>query len=251
MIRYQEVKESNLHNDNECQISSETEMAKSRRTVLSRELRADRRKRIADYVKENQCDAKTASKHFGVSIATVKVSCKEHRVELISKTTGRRPVKPKTFEILGDLIIGKESMVEIAERYGISKQAVDSIRKRAEPTIRACNRVCKNQHLEDIDQFKIAFELLRGEYSVAGIAEELNVPKKMVQRVKKRLDETGIEDLFREHGRKALHVSGGTTLRIAKLLQDGMNVSDVAEITDTTTESIRQVQTRAKKAGLL
>ncbi len=223
-------------------------MAKN--AVMNREERAKRRKTISEYVKKKNCDVTTAAKHFKVSESTIKVACKEYKVEL-SKGTGKRSVIPKTFDILADLIMGKENMTEIAERYGISKQAVDSIKKRAYPSLRAARLKAEQKKFEDVDEFGIAYDLLKGDYTVSGIAEKHGISQKVVRQVKQAVIKAGLIDLFREHGRKALNVSGQSSFRIAKLLNDGLPVSEVADITATTQESIRQVQHRAKKAGLL
>lgn len=99
---------------------------------MTHEERAARRKQIAEYVRErlhehDPCGG--AAQAFGVGLHTVYNACDEHGVPRPKKTgnTGGEIKRPGTLAIIARLCIGDETLTEIAESVGITKQRVSQI----------------------------------------------------------------------------------------------------------------------------
>lgn len=89
----------------------------------SREERAERRKQLADDVKERGDVSETARK-FNVSRDLVMSACRTYKVPY------KKPNIPQiqTYEIIALIILDNPSNEEIGKRYGLTRQRVHTIR---------------------------------------------------------------------------------------------------------------------------
>jgi transposase len=99
--------------------------------AMTREELADRRKKIADAVREGKQIADICKK-FGIGLTTVKNACREHNVEIDRKQVRSHEKQPGTevLRIVAWLIQGYNS-AEIAEDAGVTRQYVSQVKQRA------------------------------------------------------------------------------------------------------------------------
>ena len=90
------------------------------------------RKRIADWVRENNATISDAMREFGCSRHRAAVACNENGVQpSVADRLENVPVALSNFEVLRFLIEGY-SGAKIAEEMFVSRQRIDQIRARAE-----------------------------------------------------------------------------------------------------------------------
>lgn len=95
--------------------------------TLSHEERAERRKQIAEFCKNNS--VADAAKRFGLTSGTIRSACIEHGVQPIRDPSSTGTVQ--TMRILKRLLDG-ETQVKLAGEYRVSRQRVQQIQKTAE-----------------------------------------------------------------------------------------------------------------------
>lgn len=89
----------------------------------SHEERAERRKKIADFVKANGGDVAKAVAEFGVSRELVLSACRGHGVDY-------KKGKPMSaYAMVATLILDNPPDAEVARKHGVTKQRVNMIRK--------------------------------------------------------------------------------------------------------------------------
>lgn len=93
--------------------------------ILTHVERAERRKAIAEYAVQYG-EAATAKK-FDVTCWTVRKAAFENGHQLPDRRHGKRERSTSSFGILFALLQG-EALVDIAERFGVSKQRVHQIK---------------------------------------------------------------------------------------------------------------------------
>lgn len=92
---------------------------------------AETRGKIAQWVKDNNASVPEAASKFGTSRKRVGYACKEHGVTpRLAESDYSPPIARSTFEILCLLLQGHGGS-EIAEEFGVSRQRVGQIKKRA------------------------------------------------------------------------------------------------------------------------
>ena len=93
--------------------------------TLTHAERAQRRRRIAERVRENGCSIDEAAQAFGVSRSMVRDSCHEHGVAF---TDGRsaQPLGVSTYRIILALLKGEEQ-ASVSRRMRVSHQRVSEI----------------------------------------------------------------------------------------------------------------------------
>ena len=93
--------------------------------TLTHAERAERRRRIAEHVRDNGCSISEAARHFGVSVNMVRDSCHEHGVAF---TDGRsaQPLGVSTYRIILALLKGEEQ-ASVSRRMRVSPQRVSEI----------------------------------------------------------------------------------------------------------------------------
>lgn len=89
---------------------------------LTQEERADRRKEMADYVKEGHT-AYEAAQEFGVTADTVREACRTFGIE-IPHTIGAT-----TYEIIAALVLEKGTLKYFARRFNLTHQRISAIKK--------------------------------------------------------------------------------------------------------------------------
>lgn len=103
------------------------------RKPRTREEQYERRRAMAAEVKAGATAEEVAEK-YGVTAATVRIACNQFKVPLQPTGARGRPAgsgRSYHFEIVAALLAGR-SMPDIAEEFGITRQAVHEIKQRAE-----------------------------------------------------------------------------------------------------------------------
>lgn len=91
-------------------------------TRMTQQERADRRKEMADYVREGHTLYETA-REFGVTAETVRDACRTHDVDIPHN------LEPSTYEIIAALVLEKGSLKYFARRFNVSHQRISAIKK--------------------------------------------------------------------------------------------------------------------------
>lgn len=104
---------------------------KAKAKPRTREEQYERRQALARAVKSGRSVDDVAAE-FGVTGATVRMACHQFRVKLPATTTRGRPAgsRSRHFEIVAALLRG-EREIDVAERMGVTKQAVHLVKQRA------------------------------------------------------------------------------------------------------------------------
>jgi CO dehydrogenase/acetyl-CoA synthase alpha subunit len=88
--------------------------------------RAERRKDIAEYVKNKQGTIEQAARAFKVTVTTVRQCC-----TIFGVPTGLSPKNvphEKTYDVISYLLHNRCTCAQAAEEFGISKQRISAIR---------------------------------------------------------------------------------------------------------------------------
>lgn len=94
---------------------------------MTHEERAERRRQIAECVKQGE-NPSTVASEFGVTIETVKNACYEYTVQFPKITKNSLS---SSLEIIAQLMKGDINQNVLAERFKVSKQRISQIRQEA------------------------------------------------------------------------------------------------------------------------
>jgi transposase len=177
--------------------------------TMTREELADRRKKIADAVREGKHVAEVCKK-FGIGLTTVKNACREHGVKVDRKQTRMSDEKPatETLRIVAWLIQGYSGS-EIAADAGVTRQYVNQVKQRAteagifeavKSLDRAIPDVVSAVKLTDETKFKVLRLLLEGALRYDEIGAETGIHKATVSEIAQVAKEAGLLK-FAEHNR--------------------------------------------------
>ena len=197
---------------------------------------AERRRAIAEYVRQTKCTGKEAAKAFGVTHPTVYIACREHAVQTKRLQLPKEAATARLRKIAEYIRETGCTVAEAAKAFGVSRQtAYIACRDHG---VQSKQRQQQRKKLASRRQ-EIAEHILANNCTVAETAITFGVSRYAVYIA------------CRKHGVKLADKLEPNTLKVlADLFDSTVTIAEIADRHGVTQQRVSQVFVQALKAGI-